>query len=280
MAGGGAVMRCEARKVVFTVFAFLILTAFASVSAAKTIYVPDDYARIQWAVDNATDGDTIVVRDGIYYENVVVNKSITLKSENGSANCILQGLGNPGGKAVIIAANNVIFDGFKVVGPGTWSGYYTYGIFFNRGVTGVTIKNCNPKAWVEAIFLSPAADRNVITNNTIEESDNGIWVDSSYNTISNNVIRVKGWGIACGSPYSQSNTIKGNKITSGLGVCLSRSNNNIIIGNTISNCKYGIYLGIYPEGTGYASYNRIYFNNFYNNKIVPYDPYYIYHPYT
>ena len=41
-------MMCEARKVVFPVFAsFLILTAFASVSEAKTIYVPDDYAKIQ-----------------------------------------------------------------------------------------------------------------------------------------------------------------------------------------------------------------------------------------
>ena len=51
-------MMCEG-KFVFPLFAsFLILTAFASVSEAKTIYVPDDYARIQWAVDNASAGDT------------------------------------------------------------------------------------------------------------------------------------------------------------------------------------------------------------------------------
>jgi len=36
--------------------------------------VPDDYARIQWAVDNASDGDTIVVRDGTYYGSVIVSK--------------------------------------------------------------------------------------------------------------------------------------------------------------------------------------------------------------
>ena len=52
-------MRCEARKFVFLVFAFLILSAFAGVSSARTIYVPEDYARIQWAVDNASVGDTI-----------------------------------------------------------------------------------------------------------------------------------------------------------------------------------------------------------------------------
>ena len=37
----------------------LLLGAFvsASVASAKTIYVPDDYAKIQWAVDNASAGD-------------------------------------------------------------------------------------------------------------------------------------------------------------------------------------------------------------------------------
>ena len=46
-----------------------LLIAFSSIGcaqAAKTIYVPDDYAKIQWAVDNASVGDTIIVRDGTY----------------------------------------------------------------------------------------------------------------------------------------------------------------------------------------------------------------------
>jgi len=36
--------------------------------------VPDNYAKIQWAVDNASAGDTIIVRDGTYTENVDVKK--------------------------------------------------------------------------------------------------------------------------------------------------------------------------------------------------------------
>ena len=43
-------------------------------ASARTIYVPDDYVRIQWAVDNASDGDTIIVRYENYYENVNVYK--------------------------------------------------------------------------------------------------------------------------------------------------------------------------------------------------------------
>ena len=107
-------MMCEARKVVFTVFvSFLILTAFASVSAARTIYVPDDYEKIQWAVDNASDGDTIIVRDGTYYENVFVNKKLTIKSENGSENCIVNGRDSD---VFTLKADGIRIEGFTITG--------------------------------------------------------------------------------------------------------------------------------------------------------------------
>jgi len=44
--------------------------------SANTIYVPDDYSTIQQAVDDASAGDTIIVRDGTYTENVDVNKEL------------------------------------------------------------------------------------------------------------------------------------------------------------------------------------------------------------
>jgi len=58
--------------ILFIGIAFLIFCAFVgTVSAA--ISVPDDYMKIQWAVNNATEGDTIIARDGIYTENVDVD---------------------------------------------------------------------------------------------------------------------------------------------------------------------------------------------------------------
>ena len=40
------------------VFLFLcMLACVVGVASAKTIYVPDDYEKIQWAVDNATARD-------------------------------------------------------------------------------------------------------------------------------------------------------------------------------------------------------------------------------
>ena len=62
---------------------FLILVSFNSFALAnKTIYVDDngnaDFNNIQAAIDNANDGDTILVAEGTYYENIIVKNGITL----------------------------------------------------------------------------------------------------------------------------------------------------------------------------------------------------------
>jgi parallel beta-helix repeat protein len=44
--------------------------------------VPDDYSTIQEAVNNANVGDMIFVKNGTYYENVIVNKSLMLVGES------------------------------------------------------------------------------------------------------------------------------------------------------------------------------------------------------
>ena len=55
-------------------------------SEGKTLYVggsgPGNYTRIQDAVDDAQEGYTIIVFNGTYHENVMVDKEITLVSKN------------------------------------------------------------------------------------------------------------------------------------------------------------------------------------------------------
>jgi hypothetical protein len=46
---------------------------------ADVIEVPGDYPTIQEAVDAASDNDTIIVAAGLYKENIVIDKSLTLK---------------------------------------------------------------------------------------------------------------------------------------------------------------------------------------------------------
>ena len=44
-------------------------------SSGDTIVVPDDYPTIQEAIDHASDGDTILVKAGVYYENCLLYTS-------------------------------------------------------------------------------------------------------------------------------------------------------------------------------------------------------------
>ena len=42
------------------------------------------------AIDSTNSGDVIIVKDGVYMENVKVNKSLTIKSENGAGKTIVE----------------------------------------------------------------------------------------------------------------------------------------------------------------------------------------------
>ena len=226
-------MRRKVVKFVFLAFAFLILTAFASVSEAKTIYVPDDYEKIQWAVDNASDGDTIVVRDGVYVENIDINKPhLTIKSENGSANCIVRAA-NSNDHVFYVTADNVTVRGFTVTGATTGCkvGVYLYKSN-NCRIENVIASNNN-----HGILLDDSSN-NIIANNT-ESSNNYDGIRLYYS--SNNIIA--------------NNTASNNDD----GILLYKSNNNTLANNIISSNKwYGIYL---IE----SSNNIIYLNNFIDN---------------
>jgi nitrous oxidase accessory protein NosD len=71
---------------------FLSVSVVMPVSATDIYVGPgEDVTKIQEAVDMANPGDTIIVRDGTYNENVVVSKQLTLRSENGAASTTVQG---------------------------------------------------------------------------------------------------------------------------------------------------------------------------------------------
>jgi hypothetical protein len=63
---------------------FLMIAIGAPVKASsKTITVPNDYSTISVAIGNAVDGDTIIVKNGVYVEQTLeINKSLTIISEN------------------------------------------------------------------------------------------------------------------------------------------------------------------------------------------------------
>jgi len=71
-----------------------LLFQIVTIANAADIYVPDNYSNIQDAIINAFDNDTIIVRNGTYtgagnYNIDFLKKAITVKSQNGPANCTI-----------------------------------------------------------------------------------------------------------------------------------------------------------------------------------------------
>ncbi|MCD6410942.1 MAG: hypothetical protein J7L20_00735 [Thermoplasmata archaeon] len=104
----------------------------------RTLYVggsgPGNYSKIQDAIDNASDGDTVFVYEGIYYENIVINRSINLIGENAKTT-IIDGMEKS--RTVFILASNVLVYNFTIrngtigIGNSRW----------HENLEKITIKN-------------------------------------------------------------------------------------------------------------------------------------------
>ena len=71
-----------------------------------------DYTHIQWAIDNASNGDIVYVEAGTYYENIRVNKTISLIGA-GRHNTTIDG--DRKGNVVVVRNNWVNISGFKIM---------------------------------------------------------------------------------------------------------------------------------------------------------------------
>jgi len=203
-------------------------------SSSDIIYVPDDHVKIQWAIDNATAGDTIIVKSGTYYENVNVLKQLILRGvDTGTGKPVVDTCGH--GNAIALYADGITLEGFNVTNSGsTW---YDSGIIIhssNNIITGNTISNNSQSG----IYLCGYSNNNTISSNTINNNHWGVYFASpcDNNTLTDNMVSSNICGILLSR--SNNNTISSNTVTKTHtynGLCLVESDNNIIDGNTVSN---------------------------------------------
>jgi parallel beta-helix repeat protein len=154
-------------------------TKGAIVQSAE-IVVPDDYPTIQAAINAASDGDTIFVRSGTYYENVVVNKAVWLVGED-MATAIIDG--NSTGYCVEIQSNGAVLENF------TLENGDLVDVMVNQNVSQVVIENNLMINSDWGIYLSESSN-NTIERNLVENCGSaGIFLESSsYNMIIGNTV--------------------------------------------------------------------------------------------
>lgn len=255
----------ELRKIVSIMFTIVFLLSLLSVNRCKIVsgaspqfVIVDDngvanYTRIQEAVNRVSSGSTIFVRNGTYYENVVVNKTVTLIGENREGT-IVDSL--KVGNVIVVTADNVSISDFTVRNSGLDE--YDSGIRLEPSTRNMVSHN---KVMGNTIGISLfSSSSNVVSDNDVLSNGlHAIYVYSSdTNTISNNNVSSKSYGI---SLYSSNNhMISNNTVHSGtyVGINLYSSVNNVFTSNTIMDSNFtGMVL--------YSSNNTFYHNNFINS---------------
>jgi parallel beta-helix repeat protein len=209
---------------------------------ATTLYVggigPGNYTSIQDAINNASAGNTVFVHNGLYKEQILIEKTLSLIGEDVDATMIEV---NSTGRGIYITANWVNVSGFTLTAK-PWPPSSTPIIF---GIELYQSQNCT------------------IVNNKLQTNKKGIYlVDSSYNQVADNYAINNVDGIfLLNSHY---NVIINNTAFSSneAGFHLSSSNHNVIVGNNASgNGGDGIHL--------FSSYDNYLYHNYVFGNIGP-----------
>ena len=247
-----------------------------------------DFTTIQDAINIASPGDSIIVKAGIYIENIIIHKSLNIESTKGAENTIIHAF-NPSEHLVQITANFVELKGFTIRNT---SANHISGLLLNnveyceisrniianhcRGIdlkyshNNVIKDNYALDNWNKNVF-SPGiglyrSHRNFLKNNSCLRNKYGIlfgW--SYYNIISKNILNSNRLGIWLDS--SSHNEITNNDINYNIGcgidLCYG-SRYNTVANNSVKHNGAGIYL-IGNSWVGYPSNNKIYLNDFIDN---------------
>ena len=222
-----------------TLSAFGMIVTYGSVTmnARAANHIVEPGGSIQDAIDSAAPGDTIYVWAGVYYENIVVNKTLTIIG-NSSSDTTINGGGS--GSVVTLEANGVNITGFEITGSG--------GSANDAGINLVSTWYCRVRDNIitgnrHGIQLGLSRHNTIENNNVTSNTGTGIrlrWISglssSTQNTIANNTISDNAAGFYFAS-YNDNNEIINNTVkdNNGHGISIYRSNSNQVINNTVTN---------------------------------------------
>jgi len=274
---------------IITTLMCIVLLSITTV--AGTIYVPADSSTIQFGINGAIEGDTVLVAPGIYTENINFNgKNIVLLSVGGRDSTTIKPADS--GVCVVTFSNSedsaCILDGFTINGDSTSPGIYcneaspiiqNCSICFCRGdydneQVGIYCENSaacirrniiqnNKGSWDYAgigvrTALPLEITENIIYNNDADNAPGiGILSNSSNVKIKHNLI-YDNFGTAAGAAGIQlfghdCEIINNTIVNNSRGIVVYGGSNSTIINNIIvSNNLSGI-----DPGAAFVDYNDI-----------------------
>lgn len=230
----------------------------------KTLYVggngDGNYSKIQYAIDNATDGNIIFVYNGTYFENLVIDIPITLIGENKYTTIIDGSQLDDVISTEYTSTGRININKFTIQNSSGNDYHYTVD-------AGVAIwGKCNISNNIfqyNKVGILAMNDNNIIANNIIKscwQNGKGIkFIGTNHdNIIINNEITNMPVGIDI--IFSINDTLKNNKLYhNGVGIKFSESNDNFIIFNDIFENNHGVYLD--------ASHNNYIYGNNINSNV-------------
>lgn len=147
----------------------------------RVLWVPDDFALIQVAINAATDYDTIRVRDGIYYETLnLFGKGIWIESEHGPTRCEINAAGSS--RVFMVPPNSVTctIRGFTITG-----GNYLIALDYS---TADILNNVIATDSAEALLITSYGGGR-ICNNLFSDSRYGVEISYHWGTFHNNIVQ-------------------------------------------------------------------------------------------
>ncbi len=232
---------------------------------------PNNYTKIQDAIDDAIDGDTVFVYadSSPYYERLQVDRSISLLGEEKHSTVIDGGV-ITNTSVLNISAESVVVQGFTIQNSSS-TGWLDNdaGILIiadNVLIKGNIIKDHHNGIELGGWILNTSFKANhcIIEDNEITQNKVfGIYlIYGNFTTVSHNRISSNRGGGICLSSYSNSNLITVNEIieNDGWGITLNYVTNNTILQNNITGNQGGVYIMD-------SNKNTIQQNNIYKNGL-------------
>jgi len=204
-------------------------------SKGNILYVggsgPGNYSRIQDAINDSSDGDTVFVFDDSspYVEHIVVDKSITLKGEEKNSTVIL-GANTTYGVNITVDAVSVL--GFTIQN-------FSYGVYL-----------MSSSNWVSDNIFRENSFGLLMYNKNLSDS---VPFSLGYNVLRKNLFIYNSKGIYVWGGWN--NTIEGNMVSQNYnGITVGSAVNTVISMNHLSENLIGV--GVYGSYNTTVSYNN------------------------